>query len=124
VNRYALSFPDAQLPDPFGVVAISNDGSRIFYLGRSPRSPGVTQFWYKSRDSLESVVLAGAEGASSIAVAPDGQTVAVIERNIVRKLSITGAHQPWWRRTPPACRNRSPGSTTTPWCMSPPTRGD
>jgi serine/threonine-protein kinase len=90
VHRYALSFPDAQLPDPFGVVAISNDGSRIFYLGRSPRSPGVTQFWYKSRDSLESVVLAGAEGASSIAVAPDGQTVAVIERNIVRKLSITG----------------------------------
>ena len=90
VNRYALSFPDAQLPDPFGVVAISDDGSRIFYLGRSPRSPAVTQFWYKSRDSLESVLLAGAEGASSIAVAPDGQTVAVIERNIVRKLSITG----------------------------------
>ncbi len=90
VHRYALSFPDAQLPDPFGVVAISNDGSRIFYLGRSPRSSGVSQFWYKSRDRLESVVLAGAEGASSIAVAPDGQTVAVIERNIVRKLSVTG----------------------------------
>ena len=90
VNRYALAFPDVQLPDPFGVVAISDDGSRIFYLGRSPRSPGVTQFWYKSRDSLESVPLAGAEGASSIAVAPDGQTVAVIERNIVRKLSIMG----------------------------------
>ena len=90
VNRYALSFPDAQLPVPSGVVAISSDGSRIFYLGRSPRSPAVTQFWYKSRDSLESVPLVGAEGASSIAVAPDGQTVAVIERNIVRKLSITG----------------------------------
>jgi serine/threonine-protein kinase len=90
VNRYALAFPDAQLPDPFGVVAISSDGSRIFYLGRSPRSPGVTQFWYKTRDSLESVLLAGTEGASSIAVAPDGQAVAIIQRNIVRKLSITG----------------------------------
>jgi hypothetical protein len=90
VNRYALAFPDEQLPDPRGVVAISNDGSRIFYLGRSPRSPGVTQFWYKSRDSLEAVVLAGTEGASSIAVAPDGQTIAVIQRNIVRKVPITG----------------------------------
>ncbi|HSA55391.1 MAG TPA: protein kinase [Gemmatimonadaceae bacterium] len=90
VSRYALSFPEAQLPDPFGVVAISDDGSRIFYLGRSPRSPAVTQFWYKSRDAIESRLLAGAEGASSIAVAPDGQTVAVIERNIIRRLSITG----------------------------------
>jgi serine/threonine-protein kinase len=120
VNRYALSFPDVQLPDPFGVVAISDDGSRIFYLGRSPRSPGITQFWYKSRDSLESVLLAGAEGASSIAVARTARRSPSSSETSSGSCRSRALQR--WRRTRPAFHNRSRGSTTTRWCMSPPTR--
>ena len=90
IHRYALSLSGPQEPNPFGYVVISADGSRIVYLGRSPRSPGLAQLWVKSRDSEQASLLAGTEASTSVAISPDGQSIAFIAGKFLRTMPITG----------------------------------
>jgi eukaryotic-like serine/threonine-protein kinase len=90
VNRYALSLPDAQLPDPLGFVAVSHDGALIVYLGPSTRRGGLPQLWVKSRDRIQAMPLDGTEATSAIAISPDGRSIAYIQAENLRKVSMSG----------------------------------
>lgn len=61
---------DALATVPANRIAISRDGERVVYVGRSPG--GNTQLWMRTRDQLHSSPLAGTEGAVAPFFSPDG----------------------------------------------------
>ncbi len=76
VRRYAVELTgDGSLSTiQVSVMALSADGGRLAYLGRS--AAGVLQLWIRDRDQLHARPLPGTERASSPAFSPDGKQIA------------------------------------------------
>ncbi len=88
VSRYGLALPPDQAPSG-GPVAITPDGSRILYGGPA-ETPVLRRVWVKQRDQLTARPVLGTDGASAIAVSPDGQRLAVVILNEIRVTSLDG----------------------------------
>ena len=86
VLRYGIAFSDSTVPSA-GVV-LSPDGSRLIY-GRSDAA-GKIQLWLKERDRYESSPIPGAYDLQWYAVSPDGQWIAMVQNEELKKLAIAG----------------------------------
>ncbi len=86
VARYGLAFPDSQVPS--GAIELSSDGSRLVYNG--PGENGAGQLWVKERNRYEATPLAGTTGAQAFAISPDGRSVAFMQDNQLKKMSLGG----------------------------------
>ena len=73
---------------PSASVALSPDGSQIFYAGAM--RDGGTQLWQRALDELDPAPLRGTEGASHPAVSPDGQSVAFEAQGGIKTVSLPG----------------------------------
>ena len=89
VIRYGLALPPEQAPVDGGYAMATSDGSRIVYAGPSAQA-GTWQLWVKARDRLAPTPLAGTDGATAAAVAPDDAWIAVVQSGVLRKLPMTG----------------------------------
>jgi serine/threonine-protein kinase len=89
VIRYGLALPANQAVAEQGFLAIAADGSRIFYCGRSEH-PGLCRVWVKERDELIARAIPGTDGASAMAVSPDGTRIVVVILNEIRVTSLDG----------------------------------
>jgi Tol biopolymer transport system component len=81
VRRYAveLSGDGALTASEIGVMALSPDGTRMAYLGRS--ASGEEQIWIRDRNQLHARPLSGTTHAGSLAFSPDGRQVTFIGRD-------------------------------------------
>ena len=86
VARYGLAFPDSQVP--VEAIELSPDGSRLVYNG--PGDNGAVQLWVKERNRYEATPLAGTNGAQAFAISPDGRSVAFMQNNQLKKMSLAG----------------------------------
>ncbi len=91
VLRTTIGLSDSvRLPSPtFGSrVAISNDGSRIVFVGGG----GQRQLWLRMRDRLEAVPLPGTGGAHAPFFSPDGMRVGffTVEPPALKVVSLDG----------------------------------
>jgi serine/threonine-protein kinase len=89
VIRYGLAMPIGQAVDPEGFAVMTGDGSRIVYAGPSTVS-GLRALWVKERNGVGARHLPGTDGASSVALAPDGQRIAFVILNEIRVTSLDG----------------------------------
>ena len=89
VTRYGLALPPEQAAGERGFGAIATDGSRIIYSGPST-IPGLNQLWVKDRDRLAARPIPATEGASAVAIAPDGQRLGVVILNEIRVVTLDG----------------------------------
>ena len=86
VTRVGLSFPASQSPVGWGM-ALTPDGSRLLYYG--PPEQG-RQIWVKPRDSYEAAPLEGTAEATDLAISPDGEWVAFVQGQQLKKIPILG----------------------------------
>jgi Tol biopolymer transport system component len=89
VSRYGLALPGEQGARADGFAAITPDGSRIVYAGPS-EVPGLRRLWVKDRDRFDARPIAGSDGATAMAVSPDGERLAVVILNEIRVTSLDG----------------------------------
>jgi serine/threonine-protein kinase len=89
VIRYGLALPPGQAPVDGGFAVPTSDGSRIVYVGPSSQ-PSVWQLWVKDRDRLTATPLAGTEGATTVAISPGDDWLALVQGGVLRKVPITG----------------------------------
>ena len=92
VTRTTLELPeDAQLdlkaPLPLEQLAITPDGRRVVYVGRSEDTSRV---FVRSLDSDEVTPLAGTEGARGVFLAPDGNEVGFQTLDQLKRISLRG----------------------------------
>ena len=89
VSRYGLTLPPSQAPRIDRMFALAPDGSRLVYVG-----PGATaqqtQLWVKERDRFDAEPVGGTEGVSSFTLSPDGQWIAFVQANRLKKVAVTG----------------------------------
>ena len=78
VRRYAIDVAgDAAIdPNVTGGLALSRDGERLAYVGRS--ATGVEQIWVRDRNQLHARPIPGTDQANSLAFSPDGKQLAFI----------------------------------------------
>jgi serine/threonine protein kinase/Tol biopolymer transport system component len=88
VTRYAIAFPAAQAPAPNRTLSVSPDGAYLVYVG--PSDALNTQLWIKPRDAERATPLAGTGGVTRAAFSPDGQWIAFVQQNILRKMPVVG----------------------------------
>jgi eukaryotic-like serine/threonine-protein kinase len=89
VTRYGLGLPVEQAVSQAGFAAMTPDGSRIFYSGQA-EIPGLRRVWAKDRDRETAHPIPGTDGASAMAVSPDGERIAVVVLNEIRVTSAVG----------------------------------
>ncbi len=91
MNRYIFVPPTAQAVATTalgGRVAISPNGKRLVYMGRSD---GQTRLFIKDADQLNPVALSGTEGGSSPFFSPDGKQLGFVkDGKIVRVMPLEG----------------------------------
>ena len=83
VTRVAVAFPAAQaiVPQWRGFsVALSNDGSRLAYIGAGP-TRNTVQIWVRPLDGLEATPVPGTVGATSVKFAPDDRSILISMEN-------------------------------------------
>ncbi len=89
IDRHYLSLGDsAQLQTLVSLgppLALSPDGSRLAFIGDT-----LGRIWIKRRDTLEPVLLPGTDGASSPVFSPDGEWIAYVADNHVKKVRADG----------------------------------
>jgi serine/threonine-protein kinase len=73
--------------DRGSAVALSPDGRRLVYSGRSQ---GKVQLYLRSLDSFESLPIAGTDGAMHAFFSPDGQWVGFFADQKLKKVSLDG----------------------------------
>jgi serine/threonine-protein kinase len=89
IIRYGLALPSGQAVHPEGYAVVTRDGARIVYTGPSS-VPGLQALWVKDRNSVGARYLPGTDGASSVALAPDGRRLAIVILNEIRVTSLDG----------------------------------
>jgi Tol biopolymer transport system component/tRNA A-37 threonylcarbamoyl transferase component Bud32 len=89
VTRYGLALPADQAAGARGFGAITPNGTRIIYSGPSA-STGFNQLWVKNREMLVARPVPGTDGASALAISPDGTRLVVVIQNELRMLSLDG----------------------------------
>ncbi|MDH5805021.1 MAG: protein kinase [Gemmatimonadota bacterium] len=77
VERYALALPPEQAVDSRGFVALTQNGSKLVYLGPAEQ-PGLMRIWVKERDEFSAQPIPETGGASTVAISPDGTRLAVV----------------------------------------------
>ncbi len=87
VLRYGLALPAAQEPNAEWRAIPSEDGSRIAYVG--PAADG-TQLWVKDRDSYQATPLAGTQDVTNFTFSPDGEWLAFVAGQQLKKLPVAG----------------------------------
>jgi serine/threonine-protein kinase len=87
VNRFGLSLPVDQAPQPGQLFALSPDGSRLAYVGPGPRGG---QVWIKARDRYDAFALSGTDAVTNFTFSPDGEWIAFVQGNQLKKLQVTG----------------------------------
>jgi serine/threonine-protein kinase len=90
VTRYGLALPSGQGAGVQGFAAITPDGSRIIYSGPSSVPGPVRQLWVKDRDRMAARLLPGSEGASAVAVSPDGERIVMVVLSDLRVMPLDG----------------------------------
>ena len=89
VLRYALTFDSTEAITTGGSyatrIALSNDGSRLAYIGGSR-----AQLWVRSRSQLRANPIPSTEGTMSPFFSPDGQQVAVLNEGALRVIPLAG----------------------------------
>jgi serine/threonine-protein kinase len=78
VRRYAveLSGDGGITTTNLGVMAMTSDGARLAYIGRS--ASGEEQIWVRDRDQLHARPMPGTTQAGSLTFSPDGRQIAFI----------------------------------------------
>jgi len=89
VTRYGVALPAEQAVDSRSYVTLSADGSRVAYIGPS-EIPGMRRVWVKERDQLTARPVLGTDGASTMAISPGGDRIAVVILNDIRVTTLDG----------------------------------
>ena len=71
-------------------VALTPDGRRALFVGSPQGSPYVSQVYERSLDRGDAVPLAGSAGATALFLSPDGQSVAFVADNKIKKMPVGG----------------------------------
>ena len=87
VTRFGIAFSDDQEPNPNSEFALSPDGSLLAYVG--PSGTG-SQLWLKARDRYSAAPLGGTANSRSLTFSPDGQWIAFVQANQLKKIPVTG----------------------------------
>jgi hypothetical protein len=86
--RFGISFPPDQAPAPNSGFEVTRDGSRLAYVG--PGAPEQRSVWVKLADRFAATPIAGTEGATNFVFSPDGEWVAFVVKNVLKKVRVTG----------------------------------
>ena len=91
VTRFEINLPSGiELVTEGGAgLAVSPDGSRIVFVGRSP--DGETQLWLRGLDQLTPTPIPGTENGQNPRFSPDGAAIAFTGNNSLTTLSLSGA---------------------------------
>jgi serine/threonine-protein kinase len=86
ITRFSLTLPTTQpLTASVGrTIALSPDGSMLVYVGDGP------QLYVRLMDQLETVPIAGTEGAHSPYFSPDGEWIAFAVEGALKKVALAG----------------------------------
>lgn len=87
IARFSLPFVPFDQPDAWNhpIIAVAPDGS-VVYVGKA--ADGGRQLYLRRMDRLQSVALAGTEGAANPFFAPDGRTVAFFADGRLKKVAL------------------------------------
>jgi Tol biopolymer transport system component len=88
-TRYVLALPAGQTPDVNFPVRVSPDGFHILFAARAAPT-AAAQLWIKPRDRFDARPLTGTIGAGSFTFSPDGRSIAFVQDNQVKQLSLSG----------------------------------
>ncbi len=83
-----LAVPTEPISSTQGVlasVAIAPDGSYLTYIGGEPR-----RLYTRRLDQMESVPLPGTEGATTVFISPDGESIGFVAENQVKVVARSG----------------------------------
>ncbi|HET9708610.1 MAG TPA: serine/threonine-protein kinase, partial [Gemmatimonadales bacterium] len=89
VSRYGLALPPPAAFDPTGYVIITPDGSRIVYTAPAALH-GQWQLWMKARERTDPAPIPETEAATAAAISPDGQWLAFVQGDSLRKTPLAG----------------------------------
>jgi len=89
VYRFGLSLPARQAPIPTTSISVSRDGSRLVYQAFVETGQG-SRLWVKFADRYEAAPLTGTEGATQAVFSPDGEWIAFLQGNQLKKIRVTG----------------------------------
>ena len=91
VSRYGIAFPNEQRlkSGPYATFGLAPDGSWLVYVGPGP-SEQQDQLWIKPRAQFVAAALAGTTGAWAPTPSPDGQWIAFLVGQQLRKIPIIG----------------------------------
>ncbi|MBW3563816.1 MAG: protein kinase [Acidobacteria bacterium] len=88
VMRFAVPLAaDPRVAEAYGNVVISPDGTRIVYVGRDGEA---SNLWIRKIGELDSIRLAGSQGASQPFFSPDGNWIGYFTRHQMWKLAVAG----------------------------------
>ena len=87
VTRFGIAFSDDQEPNTNSEFALSPDGSLLAYIG--PSGTG-SQLWLKARDRYSAAPVRGTANARTPTFSPDGQWIAFVQANQLKKIPVTG----------------------------------